>query len=78
MSADAGWLAPFLPLLRCPASGLPLRIASAQELAERGLSDGAQYLIAEDGCHVYAVEDGIPVLLPPQSGNKQPAIPNGG
>lgn len=78
MSADLAWLAPFLPLLRCPASGLPLHVASARELAARGLAAGQQMLISQDGAHAYPVEDGIPVLLPPERGNIQPAIPNAG
>lgn len=78
MSADLAWLAPFLPLLRCPASGLPLHLASAQELTARGLATDQQMLISQDGAHAYPVEDGIPVLLPAQPGNIQPAIPNAG
>lgn len=78
MSAAPDWLAPFLALLRCPASGLPLRVASAHERAARGLADGEVFLISEDGSHAYPVEHGIPVLLPPPSGNIQPAIPKAG
>lgn len=78
MSAELAWLAPFLPLLRCPASGLPLHLASAQELAARGLAADQQMLVSQDGAHAYPVENGIPVLLPPDHGNIQPAIPKAG
>ncbi len=44
-------------LLRCPATGQPLRIVR---------SDGVVELVTPDGAHRYPILDGIPVLVPRQ------------
>ncbi len=58
----------FVGLLRCPASQLPLREASLDELAALGLTpdrrdgwDGG--LLRADGRGAYPLRRGIPVLL---------------
>lgn len=43
-----------LRLLRCPATGRPLR------LQER---NGEAWLVSDDGAVRYPIEDGVPVLL---------------
>lgn len=58
---DSSWLEPFLPVLRCPASKQPLRLATD---LERGDAEAA--LASQDGRHVYPISDGIPILLPPE------------
>jgi uncharacterized protein YbaR (Trm112 family) len=62
--AATDWLTPFLPLLRCPASGLSLRPATPEEKEARGLPSEAEALVSGDGAHWYPIELGIPVLLP--------------
>lgn len=44
-----------LALLRCPRTGQPLRV---------GNHEGRAVLMADDGRAVYAIVDGIPILLP--------------
>ena len=52
--------ADLIALLRCPENGLPLRVATAEELARAQVAEG---LAREDGRVVYPIRDGIPVLL---------------
>ena len=47
-----------LALLRCPRTGSPLRMEIRQ---------GRSVLATDDGRAVYAIVDGIPILLPDQS-----------
>jgi len=61
------WLDSFLPLLRCPASKLPLRFASPEEKRATSLPESDPALASQDGKHVYPIIDGIPILLPPDS-----------
>ncbi|MGB8167876.1 MAG: Trm112 family protein [Chthoniobacteraceae bacterium] len=57
-----------LPLLRCPLSMQPLRLASAELLARLPQPLEAA-LVREDGAVVYPIRDGIPVLLPEEAIN---------
>lgn len=52
--------ADLIAVLRCPETGQPLRMATAEELARVQIEQG---LAREDGTAVYPVCDGIPVLL---------------
>jgi uncharacterized protein YbaR (Trm112 family) len=67
---ETDWLKTFLPLLQCPASGLPLRPATDAEKQARQISPHTEALVSSDGVHWYPVEQGIPVLLPPEEGKK--------
>lgn len=75
MSNEPDWLADFLPLLRCPATKQPLRLATEIEKQSANVSADTQALSSEDGSHLYLIEDGIPILLPP-SAAAQPANSN--
>ncbi|MDF1740861.1 MAG: Trm112 family protein [Verrucomicrobiales bacterium] len=58
-----------LALLRCPASMLPLRVATNEE-AEAAFGDDTTVngaLICEDGSRLYPIRDGLPVLLESES-----------
>ncbi len=76
MHPGTDWLADFLPLLRCPATRQPLRLATAAEKLRAGLASDAQALSSEDGSHLYIIDDGIPILLPgtsmPSQASPQP------
>jgi len=48
-----------LALLQCPATGQPLRVATAQECARAGFAAG---LSTADGRRIYPVLEGIPRL----------------
>ena len=51
-------------LLRCPVTGLPLSLVSAEAAARLGIASG-QVLLREDGRLYYAFEEhGFPQLLP--------------
>ena len=52
--------ADLIALLRCPENGLPLRVATTEELVRAQLAEG---LAREDGLVVYPIRDGIPMLL---------------
>ncbi len=54
-------LAEILPILCCPTTRQPLRIATSAELVQLGLPCA---LVRADGLTAYPVADGIPVLLP--------------
>lgn len=58
------WLPTFLPKLCCPATGQPLRIATAEEKKSHGIGADAEALVSEDGKLCYPIVDGIPHLLP--------------
>lgn len=60
MSATS-WLDEFLPLMRCPDTQQPLRRATREECEKHGLSEA---LVTKDGSHVFAIDQGIPILLP--------------
>ncbi len=47
-----------LSLLRCPRTGQPLRV---------GNREGRAVLTTDDGRAIYAIVDGIPILLPDQA-----------
>lgn len=65
MSDAASWLEDFLPLMRCPDTHQPLRRATAEECAKHGLQEA---LATQDGSRVFAIEGGIPILLPQPAG----------
>ena len=52
--------ADLVSMLRCPETGLPLRVATTEELARAQIAEG---LTREDGRVVYPIRDGIPMLL---------------
>ena len=52
--------AELLALLRCPESRQPLRPATLEELGRAKLEAG---LAREDGCVVYPIVEGIPMLM---------------
>lgn len=55
------WLDDFLPLMRCPDTHQALRRATAEECAAHGVEAA---LATADGARVFAIDDGIPILLP--------------
>lgn len=55
------WIDDFLPLMRCPDTGRPLRRATPEECAREGLTAA---LAAEDGSRLFVIDAGIPILLP--------------
>ena len=52
--------ADLISMLRCPKTGLRLRVATAEELARAQVAEG---LAREDGLVVYPIRDGIPMLM---------------
>ena len=52
--------AELMALLCCPESRQPLRLATAEELGRAKLDAG---LTREDGCVVYPILEGIPMLM---------------
>ncbi len=62
---DFAWLDELLPLMRCPVSKLPLRLATDDEKRSAALPVEKHALVSEDARHLYPVTDGIPILLPP-------------
>jgi uncharacterized protein YbaR (Trm112 family) len=62
--SDTAWLEDFLPLMRCPDTHQPLRHATAEECAKLGVSAA---LTTQDGSQHFAIDDGIPILLPQAS-----------
>lgn len=59
--SEEAWLDEFLPLMRCPDTHQPLRRATAEECAKKGLKAA---LATEDGSRLFVIDDGIPILLP--------------
>lgn len=55
------WIEDFLSLMRCPDTHQPLRRATPEECAQRGLQSA---LVTQDGSRVFVVDQGIPILLP--------------
>jgi uncharacterized protein YbaR (Trm112 family) len=53
-----------IPLLRCPTTRQPLRLASQDEKRARNLPLDQAALITEDGARVYRTEMDFPILLP--------------
>ncbi|MCA1964772.1 MAG: hypothetical protein LDL31_12580 [Prosthecobacter sp.] len=62
MSTD--WLQHFLPLMRCPDTHQPLRVATPEDLQRHGLPAGTNALCRQDGSRIFLIDDGIPILLP--------------
>lgn len=58
---DDEWIA----LLRCPATGQPLRRASEEEKRARGIPADEPALVTGDGSRCYRAPGGIAALLPP-------------
>ncbi len=52
-----------LPLLRCPVTHQPLRMATDEEKATKGIPLAEAALASEDGTHLYGAPEGLPVLL---------------
>jgi uncharacterized protein YbaR (Trm112 family) len=64
MDSFPGMLDPdLIPLLRCPATGQALRLATVEEKRGRGIPEEEAALIAEDGARIYRTDMGFPVLL---------------
>jgi uncharacterized protein YbaR (Trm112 family) len=61
MKPELEWIERWLPILRCPNSGQPLRWATDQD---RARLNPQAVLVSEDGGHGYYVDQGILVLLP--------------
>jgi uncharacterized protein YbaR (Trm112 family) len=52
-----------IPLLRCPVTKQPLRIATDEEKRAQNLSLDQPALITEDGTRLYRTEMDFPILL---------------
>lgn len=52
-----------IPLLRCPATKQPLRLATEAEKLARQLPADEPVLITQDGSRLYRTEMDLPVLL---------------
>ena len=52
-----------IPLLRCPVTRQPLRVASDEEKQDHNLPLDQAALITEDGTRVYRTEMDFPILL---------------
>lgn len=61
---DLSWIDQFLPLLRCPDTRQPLRWASEEDLRRHNKPADEQGLVSEDGSRFFAIDQGIPILLP--------------
>ncbi|MCB1228130.1 MAG: hypothetical protein KDK99_20155 [Verrucomicrobiales bacterium] len=57
------WLVDFLPLLRCPDTAQPLRLATAEE-CQTAQQMGKTALARQDGSRIFPIDQGIPLLLP--------------
>ena len=68
---ETGWIEGFLDVLACPVTHQSLRWATAEERARAGLPAESVALASADGQLVYPVDQGIPILLPPE--NREPA-----
>lgn len=68
LSADTSnldWIDPFLTKFRCPDTRQALRWATPEECARAGIPPAPRAALARaDGSRVFAIEDGIPILLP--------------
>ncbi len=59
------WIDTFLAKFRCPDTRQALRWATPEECASAGIPPALRAALArEDGSRVFAIEDGIPILLP--------------
>ena len=67
LMSDLSWLDELLPLMRCPVSKQPLRLATVEEKRAASLPIDQPALISNDARHIYPVADGIPILLPPDT-----------
>jgi uncharacterized protein YbaR (Trm112 family) len=56
-----------IPLLRCPATRQPLRLATDDEKRAQGIPLDEPALITPEGTHLYRTESGMPILIPSQS-----------
>ena len=52
-----------IPLLRCPATKQPLRVATDEEKGARNLPVDLPALITLDGARIYRTEMDFPILL---------------
>ncbi len=52
-----------LSILRCPATGQPLRAATAEEKRAHHLPEDEEALVSLDGTRVYGAPEGLPLLL---------------
>lgn len=67
VNEETAWIEGFLPILVCPVTRQPLRWATPEERERAGFPAGSVALASQDGQHVYPVDHGIPILLPPES-----------
>jgi uncharacterized protein YbaR (Trm112 family) len=58
------WINEALPLLRCPDTHQPLRLATPEDLRKHGHPSEEKALVREDGSRLYSIDNGIPILLP--------------
>lgn len=58
------WLDYFIPLMRCPDTHQPLRRATPEECAQRGVPSA---LVTQDGSRMFVIDAGIPILLPQET-----------
>lgn len=65
---DLAWIDRFLPLLRCPDTRQALRWATDADLARHGRPAGEKALTRADGSRLFAIDRGIPILLPQEPG----------
>jgi uncharacterized protein YbaR (Trm112 family) len=52
-----------IPLLRCPVTKQPLRVATEEEKRRHGSPVGEPSLVTEDGARLYRTEMDFPILL---------------
>jgi uncharacterized protein YbaR (Trm112 family) len=55
--------ADLIPLLRCPVTKQPLRVATEEEKRRHGTPEDEPALITEDGTRLYRTEMDFPILL---------------
>jgi uncharacterized protein YbaR (Trm112 family) len=52
-----------IPLLRCPVTKQPLRVAAEEEKRRHGIPVDEPALVTDDGARIYRTEMDFPILL---------------